>query len=830
VPQASTYIDLSIPGVPLPILTYEVPESLGRAPIAGMRAVVPLGKRIVTGFITEVHQRTATANIRAVLELPDSEAIMSEQIIRLCRWISHYYHAPLGETLKATLPQGMDIEGERIIAMQTADIEQIESAIGRSKIKRAILDQLSTGEVISEDKLRKTVHASSISAQLRDLSADGIISIETVMKAPTAKVKYRKAIRLQAGWQREAQIRELIELIEKRAPKQVNIIALLWSAFQKGVVSLPMQEAIESARTGSSAVHALADKEIIEIFEEEVTREVSITYEEVDKEITLTDEQQSVFATLSAQIDAGEFAANLLYGVTGSGKTQVYIEAIAHALATGMNALVLVPEVSLTPQLVYRFRKAFGDEVTVMHSRLSIGERFDAWRLTREGKYRVVVGVRSAIFAPLDNLGIIIVDEEHEPSYKQSDQQPRFHARDVAVMRGWTESAVVVLGSATPSAESWHNAQQGKYQLIEMTKRIAGATMPEITIVDMIEARKMSAAKGSFSDDLLARLRSRREQSEGSIVFQNRRGYAMHIECGDCDYVPHCINCSITLTYHKDKQLLQCHYCGYTSRLPLNCPECGSKELHQQGSGTQRLEEELQELIPETRILRMDFDSTRRKGSHDMMLTSFAEDGADVLLGTQMVAKGLDFDRVTLVGVVSAEQSLLMPDFRAEERTFQLLTQVSGRSGRGAKKGEVVLQSTQTAHQVFTHILEDDYRGFITIELQRRKALFYPPFARVVLITFLDDNDGKAAAASRVFANLIEHKADFFKMYPPQAALIKRINRKYRYQVFCRVDKQKDPDGLRFESVLKAAETEFHKRRESRGVIVVIDIDPYNLM
>ncbi len=829
-PAARDYIDVSIPGVPLPSLTYAVPRRFEGDVLPGMRAVVPLGKRIVTGFIVECHRNPPQGAVKEALELPDKEALLSQEIIALCRWISRYYHAPLGDSLKAALPQGMDFEGERFISLQTNDPERIHAAIGKSKTKQEIIERLLTGEVVSEAVLKNTVRAQSIVNQLRELATEGIIAIETVVKPPAARIKYRKAVRFLNEWLNEDRIRELMEILEKRAPKQVNIVALLWAAYQKGIHSISLQEAADQARTGASAVKALQEKGVVEVFDEEVNREVTYLYEEAGKHFVLTGEQQQALTGLQEQIDRGEFSTSLLYGVTGSGKTQVYIEAIRSVLKTGKNALILVPEVSLTPQLVYRFRRAFGNDVAVMHSRLSIGERYDAWRLTREGKYRVVIGVRAAVFAPMTNLGIIIVDEEHEPSYKQSDQQPRFHARDAAVMRGWLERAVVVLGSATPSAESWLNAEQGKYRLLLLTRRIDGAEMPAIALVDMLEMKRLQKARGDFSEELLEKLRLRLAKKESSIVFQNRRGYAMHVECADCDYVPHCVNCSITLTYHKDRNLLQCHYCGHTMRMPALCPECGGKDIRQFGSGTQRLEEDLKALLPEARILRMDLDSTRNKGAHDMMFTSFAEREADILLGTQMVAKGLDLEHVTLVGVISAEQSLLMPDFRAEERTFHLLTQVAGRSGRGAHRGEVVFQALQPTHPVFDFVIRGDFRGFMEKELARRKALFYPPYSRAALITFSDPDEQKALNASKSYHASLQRYQSFYKLYPPQPAVIKRLNQRYRFQLFIRIDKHRDPDGSKFEHALLDAETVSAQNAGIRSVYISVDIDPYSLM
>ncbi|MDT8324026.1 MAG: primosomal protein N' [Bacteroidota bacterium] len=823
------YADIAVPSVPKDTLTYAVPEGLqGLEP--GMRVMVPLGRRLAMGFVIRTHGVMPDFAVKVVQQQLDAEPVITPQVQALCDWVHHYYHCGLGEALKAALPQGMDVDSERHVSLQSDDEEEIARVVGRSKTRAAIVDALRTGAVMTEAELRKLVDVKSISAQLRDLFMEGIVQVESVIDRPVARPKTVLVARLLPPWNRGEKVMELMDIMERRAPKQVNIVATLWKHYQAGARTVSMAALAKEARASSAQVRALEEKDIVEILEEEVTREWQLRYAEKKKDITLTPAQREVLTAVTAAVDEEKHAGLLLYGVTGSGKTQVYIEAIQHVLGKGKNALVLVPEISLTPQFVYRFRQAFGSDVAVMHSRMSVGERYDAWRLTLAGEYRIVVGVRSAVFAPLGKLGLIVVDEEQEGSYKQSDTAPRYHGRDVAMLRGWFERVPVLLGSATPSAESWYNAVNGKYRFLTLKERIDGAALPHFVFVDIGEERRKQRMRGAFSETLLEGIRQRMAAGEAGIILHNRRGFAPQMECRDCGYVGECENCSITLTYHKDRGLLRCHYCGAAEKAPVICPTCGGTDLDLLGSGTQRVEEDLQEALPEARILRMDSDTTRRRGAHDMMLTTFGEGEADVLLGTQMVAKGLDFDRVTLVGIVAAEQSLRLPDFRATERTAQLLTQVAGRAGRGSRPGTVVLQAQRIEHPVFRRVAANDYTGFMQDELQSRRELYYPPFSRLVLLTFSGENEEAVQDAAKLYHTALGRGERFFAMHPPQPAMLSRINRRYRFQLLLRIEKTRDSDGTRLGAALAKAEEYYLRNVKTRSVHVTVDVDPQHMM
>ncbi len=824
------YADIAVPSVPKDTLTYAVPDGLHDQITAGIRVMVPLGRRLVMGFVVRSHHNMPDFAVKAVQQVLDIEPVLTPPVMELCDWVHRYYVCGLGEAFKAALPQGMDVDSERHVALRCNDEEIISRVVGRSRTKAMIVDALRTGELMTEEQLKKHAGVKSISAQLRDLFMEGVVQIESIIERPAARPKTALAVRLLPPWNSSERLMEVMEMMEKRAPKQVNILAALWSRYRDGQLTVLQSDLVKEANASSAQVRALEEKDIVEVLEEEVTREWQVRYAEKPKAITLTADQKGVLSAVCEAVDDTRHLTMLLYGVTGSGKTQVYIEAIRHVLAQGKQALVLVPEISLTPQFVYRFRQAFGKEVAVMHSRMSVGERYDAWRLTRAGEYRVVVGVRSAVFAPLRDIGLIVVDEEQESSYKQSDMLPRYNGRDVAIMRGWFESAPVLLGSATPSVESWHNADSGKYRLLTLPERVDGARMPEFEFVDMAAARRQQTLQGAFSRPLLEALGECAERGEASIVFHNRRGFAPHTECRDCGFVEECDNCSITMTYHKDRSVLRCHYCGAARKAPVVCPQCGGTRLDLVGTGTQRVEEDLQQALPKLRILRMDSDTTRRKGSHDLMLTAFGEGEADVLLGTQMVAKGLDFDRVSLVGVIAAEQSLLLPDFRSGERTAQLLTQVAGRAGRGSTPGTVLLQASQPQHPVFRFVADNDYSAFMATEVESRRGLNYPPFSRLVLLTFSGENEETVRNAAKLYHIAFGKAERFFTMHTPQPALIGRINRRYRYQLLLRVEKARDGDGSRLGRALAQAEEYFLRHTKSRSVHVAVDVDPQYMM
>ncbi len=606
----------------------------------------------------------------------------------------------------------------------------------------------------------------------------------------------------------------------RRSPAKAAILNALLS--RHGVTKADL---LKAAGVGESALKSLVDGGWVEKVEGTEARdpfagvEVSRTMpatptEEQARALEVADEMLSV--------SNGSPGVLLLRGVTGSGKTEVYLQAIAKVLEAGKESIALVPEISLTPQTTERFRARFGDMVSVLHSRLSAGERYDEWMRIHDGEVKIVVGARSALFAPFRNLGLIVVDEEHENSYKQ-EEAPRYNARDVAVVRGKMENALVILGSATPSVESYHNALTGKYRLAELTKRVDDLVMPETRVVDMRDEALETGGAKMFSRELVATLKERLASGEQSIIFLNRRGFASQMLCRSCGYVASCANCAITYTYHKGRGSLTCHLCGASLPAPSVCPECGAEDIRYGGLGTEKVELALAKLFPKATVRRMDSDTMTRRHSHEETLNEFRSGRIDILVGTQMIAKGLHFPNVTLVGIVYADLGLHIPDFRSQERTFQLLTQVSGRAGRGDRPGVVVIQTYTPFNPAIQRAVEHDYKGFFEEEMEVRQVLRYPPMSRMIAVRFLGEDEMATLKAAEKFMEMVRPAVpSSVEVAGPSPCPIARIKAKYRFISIFRGTGMRD-----LRAALRSAAL---SSRRPKGVFVVIDADPVNMM
>ncbi len=826
--------------LPLPLsqsFTYVLPPELISSAKPGCRVLVPFGKKKLTGIIVGFPAQSSLTALKPIHDVLDAQPSVSEELLHLARWISDYYCAPQGEVLKAFLPQGISLESRRIVSLLDSSAAEVQlqkhrSAPQRTKIIKTLLNE----KFLSVTQIQKKTGVKNISAILLDLEASGIITIVEHLTPQTAKPKLAQFI-----------VRK--EVPAEAAVKGKQQQKLLLHLNDIGNEPYPVQRLLKETGASLATLKSLVKKNFADILFREEPRKEEFSDDSsiiAIENVQLNSHQRDALAKISQAIAVGEQKTFLLHGITGSGKTQIYIEAIGETLARGKTAIVLVPEISLTPQIVRRFRLHFGSEVIVMHSRMSIGERYDAWRLAREGKYKIAVGPRSAVFAPLKNLGLIVVDEEHEASYKQFDATPRYNARDVAIVRGTRNNAVVVLGSATPSVESFFNAQAGKYTLLELPERIDNAALPSISIVSMAEEHERiyqemkERAKTigrkvfengfhSISKLLEEKIRERLNKKEGIILLQNRRGFAPFLECMECGYVARCEQCDVTMTYHLTKKHLRCHYCGAVKPVPDACPNCHGFLLKLQGFGTQRVEQDLAAQFPEAKILRMDLDTTTRKGSHDRLLQKFSHGEADILLGTQMVAKGLDFPRVTLVGVISADTQMSLPDFRSAERTFQLLTQVAGRAGRSLLRGEVVIQSFQTTHYSLKYAATHDFAGFYQEELHYRQQALYPPFVRIALVEMKGENEKNVETAIQRFTVLLRKKNSHSIILGPSAAVISKIKNQYRWHLIVKAQRGTDPNGSRMRSAMITTSRELEKTIP-RGVKIIIDIDPQGIM
>lgn len=837
---AKVVVDVPVKGTNRPF-DYEIPIRLESWVEVGSRVAVPFGPRVVQGFVVELCARPSAEageaenrRLKAIDHVLDVEPPLTPELVELADWMSRTYLCHLSVALAAMLPAALKAKAERRVGLgpealrdggleayglMTPEETELLAFIRKSKSMLPV-EQLLDRYPGSESLLRQWVRT-------------GVLAEEQVLKD---KMSVKKALTAIPILSAEEMLRRGEEL-PASARKQREVLAHL--AAHPAPVRLT--ELTSHLNIAASTVKSLADKGLLRLEEVEVGRD---PYADRGFERTLplalTPEQAGVFAGIRRAVQTGEHAIFLLHGVTGSGKTEVYLQSIQTCLDQGKEAIVLVPEISLTPQMVERFKGRFGDDVAVLHSRLSNGERYDEWRKIAAGRVKVVIGARSAVFAPFKRLGLVIIDEEHESSYKQ-EESPKYHAREVAAARGRATGASVVLGSATPSLESWQAAVRGEYRLLVMAERVEGRPLPPVRIVDMRQ-ELYGGNRSMFSKPLHAAIQDRLEKNEQSVLLLNRRGYSTFVMCRSCGYTAGCPHCDISLTYHQTSGMMRCHYCGYAERQPAVCPECGSEHIRYFGTGTQRVEEELARLFPGIRVIRMDVDTTAEKGAHEKLLTQFRKKKGDVLLGTQMVAKGLDFPDVTLVGVITADTMLNLPDFRSSERTFQLLTQVAGRAGRHHLPGEVFVQTYTPEHYSVAAAGGHDFHRFAAQELEHRARGGYPPYCRLILITLSHTELALLVKTAESMVNRLKALAReegipgfageaagsgrrALDVLGPVASPIPRIKDRYRFQ--CMVKYRGDQPASQL--VARAVEAFDEVCRQTK-LAISVDVDPQVLM
>ncbi|WP_342481743.1 primosomal protein N' [Paenibacillus sp. FSL L8-0340] len=840
---AKVIVDVPVRSTDRPF-DYLIPADLKLWIEVGSRVAVPFGHRTVQGFVVSLEsgETGSGPSLKPIQEVLDLLPPLSPELVELGDWMSQRYACRRISALQAMLPTALKGKAERLISLGEAaeeagspEDELFPLFLDTDQEEQQITDFVRRAGEVSMKQLTRTFPdaAETVKFMLRR----GVLSESQSIKDKMGKKKL-KAVDLAIG---VAAARESLGSFPARSARQKEVLAFLID--MEPMLPMPMKDLLSVLQVTAGTVKSLEDKGFIEISEIEVYRD---PYRGRDFKpstpLPLTGEQESVYKRIIRTVDEQRHEVFLLHGVTGSGKTEIYLQCIQRVVDQGRQAVVLVPEIALTPQMVERFKGRFGSGVAVMHSRLSVGERYDEWRKIREGKAAVAVGARSAVFAPFANLGLIIMDEEHEGSYKQ-EENPKYHARDVAVRRAEQGGAAVILGSATPSLESYHasRAQSDIHfspVLLEMPSRALGNELPKVHVVDMRDELK-EGNRSMFSRRLHAALESRLERGEQTVLLLNRRGFSTFVMCRSCGYVAGCPECDISLTYHARSDNLRCHYCGHAEPSPKVCPECGSEHIRFFGTGTQRVEEELGKLFPGIRVIRMDVDTTTEKGSHEKLLNQFRDKKADVLLGTQMVAKGLDFPDVTLVGVITADSALNLPDFRAAEKTFQLLTQVAGRAGRHQLPGEVVVQSYTPEHYSIIHASGHDYSSFVREELKHRKELHYPPYCRLILVTLsheqlplllrLAENyalnlQGKARQL-RWYGSLDKLSTDALDLLGPVASPLPRLKGRYRFQCIIKWRGAIDAIGL-----AKQVAEELEDSVRETGLQVSIDVDPQMLM
>ena len=808
--------------LPLPVdqvFSYSIPDNLLDAALPGRRVSVAFTNRRMTGLITALSDTCPVERYRPLLDVLDHEPVLDATLLELTGWIGRYYLCPWGEAIKAALPAGLLSESEQIVSRDGACPPESMDRLRRTAPRQAeLLAQVPEQGAVTLSSLRRRTRIRQPFAALRGLEAKGLVSITIGESGGAPGIRYETWVELIPSKEDAARI---VSRLIPRATRQASCINLL--ARHGG--RLTTEQLRHLGKIERDVVRRLEKKGLVSLNEVESIRDPYRDAELPDPaEVDPTSEQAEALREIHGAIGAGAFKSLLLYGVTGSGKTHVYVKSIEKTLEAGKSAIVLVPELALTPQAVRQFRAHFGDLVTVLHSGLSPGERYDSWRRTRAGDYRIVVGARSAVFAPLSNLGLIVIDEEHEPSYKQFDDPPLYHARDVAIVRARMVNAVTVMGSATPSLETYANTQNGKFECCRLTRRVDRRPLPGVRIVDMREERRLGRLS-VFSSPLASRIKDRLDRKEQIILFLNRRGFSPFVQCYDCGHSVSCPHCSVTMTYHADSLFMRCHYCDHRDQAPEVCPKCRSGSIGYRGVGTQRVEEELKDRYPEARIVRMDMDTTSRKGAHQDIFHRVLNHEADILLGTQMVAKGFDFPNVTLVGVISADTSLNLPDFRASERTFQLLTQVAGRTGRGKLGGEVIVQTYSQGHHSIASAQKHDYESFFAREIADRKALSYPPYGRMVGMLFQGEQDDYVMREARRFAELMRKQPGALNILGPAPPVIARVRNQYRWQIVAR-----SSHSARLRDAVRRVRQHWERAADNRRIHLKVDVDPVGLM
>jgi len=799
------YCDVSLP-VPLDRpFTYELPLTLRHRAQPGCRIIVPFGSRKMTGVVLRVHDEPPQMAAKEALLLLDEEPAISPELMALAKWISHYYCAPLGETLRVMTPLSSEVRKGKIYTVtdQGRDIVRQLSLTTEDDPQTQILKLLET-RPLSVGYITKKVQDGA--RHLKALEKRGLVTREDVqesrdpMRASSAHLSVEFTGRPE-GVKLIKSERELMAFLE----------------LHPGIHNLAEVDKLLAGASG--AARALARKNLLSL--KIVT--TPITPIEVKRRHSLNERQQYAVHEIKQALADAKFQAFLLEGVTGSGKTEVYLTAIDETLALGRSALLMVPEIALTPAVAGQFFSRFGDNVAILHSAFTDTERVEQWRRIRTGAARVVVGTRSGVFAPVQNLGLIIVDEEHDQSYKQ-EEVPRYNGRDVAVVRGRGANAVVIVGSATPSLETRYNVEREKYRHLLMPERIESRPMPNVELIDMREEFLESRKQATFSRKLVEAVQERLESGEQTMLLLNRRGFSSFVACRSCGEKIQCTNCAVTLTYHKRDKRLLCHYCNYAEKIPSVCPKCNSEYLHFLGVGSERVEEELHQAFPTARVARLDRDTASNKRHFESILQGFREGNYDILVGTQMIAKGHDIPNVTLVGIVSADIGLGMPDFRAAERTFQLLTQAAGRAGRGTLRGRVLIQTINPEHYAVRFASLQDYGLFYEKEIQFRKLMRYPPFSALANVLVRAQQQEDALRMSGEIGQFLNPPPDGMKVMGPAEAPVPRLKNEFRYQLLI-----KSIDRKKLNGILHNLRS-FAIKRQWPATSLVIDVDPLSLL
>ncbi len=781
-------------------------------------------RRILTGIVGKIHRKKPeNYEVRDIIDVLDDHPIVNTFQIGLFKWISEYYLSPIGEVLNIALPAGFKLGSESKIQMNP-DYRIDQNQLSDKELM--LLEILDSGQTLDYQKIGEVLSLRNFNPVIKSLLSRNAIRIYEEVQEKY-KPKLEKRVKLAEDFNNQKALETLFDKLEKY-PRQVDV--LLKYLQEVPLLKNPQlnqhgiqKKLFKDTGLSVSAVNTLIKNKVLEEWNEVVSR-IHFKEEGPTGEIELNKDQRAARNKILSQFQENNTV--LLHGITGSGKTEIYIDLIRDVLNNGGQVLYLLPEIALTTQIVSRLTRIFGNEVGIYHSKFSDNERVEVWKNVLSGKTNLVVGVRSSIFLPFDNLELIVVDEEHENSYKQFDPAPRYHARDTALVLARLHHAKVLLGSATPSIESFFLARNKKYGYVSLNRRFGVAVLPEIQLINIREEAKKKQMHGDFSTIVIEALQKDLQVKDQAIIFQNRRGYSPHVRCEECAWIPKCSNCSVSLTYHLKSHELKCHYCGHREKLPGFCQACGSANLKTIGFGTEKIEDDLKLLLSEAKVQRMDWDTTRNKYGYERILEEFENGNIDILVGTQMVSKGLDFGRVNLVAILDVDRMLNFPDFRSYERTFQLVTQVSGRAGRREKSGRVIIQTAHPDHPLLEWIINNDYEGFFGAELAERKVFNYPPFVRVIRITIRHKDQQKVMEAATELGETLKLQLGKRRVLGPEEPLIGRIRNQYLRQILLKIERER----VNLHAVKEIVHNSVSKlagKKEYRKVDFVFDVDPY---
>ena len=828
--RITLFADIILP-LPLPgSYTYRIPYEMNDIVKPGQRVVVQFGqKKIYTGLIRKIHENVPKGyTVKYILSILDIIPIVNEKQFKFWEWIADYYMCNPGDVMHAALPPAFKLASESKVVINPdfdgdySQLNENEYLIAEALLSR---DSITVSEVSNITGLQKVIPL------LKTLIEKNVVlTLEEISER--YKPKIETYVSLCEEYCKEDKLQKLFDELEKKSFKQLQMLQLFLQStgfFNQFKNELKRSELLKLPEITSVQLNALIKKGVFVLIEKEESRLKDTDAYSSAEDIVLSEQQGLAFDNIKKGFS--DKPVVLLHGVTSSGKTEIYIKLINEMIKEGKQVLYLLPEIALTTQIIYRLQKYFGDQAGVYHSKYNEHERVEIWNKIikasdekSDHKYKVIIGARSAIFLPFDNLGLIIVDEEHDSSFKQYDPAPRYNARDAAIYLAQKHNAVTLLGSATPAVESYYNAITHKYNLVEITERYGGIELPQILIANLKEEHRMKSMKSHFSSLLISSIEEALALKQQVILFQNRRGFSLRLECDICNYMPECKNCDVTLIYHKNKNLLMCHYCGYSTRVPDKCPACGAQSILMKGFGTEKVEEDLAIIFPDAKIERMDLDTTRSKNAYRRIINDFEDRRIDILVGTQMVTKGLDFDNVGVVGVLNADNMLSYPDFRSFERSFQLMAQVSGRAGRKNTQGKVVIQTYNPKHPIIANVIYNDYIGMFNNQLRERNTFKYPPFYRLIKITLKHKEDKLLNEAAGFLAEQLR-KTFGKRILGPEYPIVSRVKSLFLKDILLKIEKEL-PVNQSKEKLKAIINNNFNKIEKYKSIRIILDVDP----